>query len=51
MLHHGYSYTEHAVAKIAADLNIFSVLIEAEAPMNTDSLATKVGCDPALLDP
>lgn len=49
MLHLGFTYTEQAMAKIAVDLNLFSVLAEVAGALEIDSIASIVGCDAALL--
>jgi len=50
MQHHGYMYTEQVVAKIAADLNLFTILAESDGPLKTEDIASKSGADPMLID-
>ncbi|TVY80801.1 Demethylsterigmatocystin 6-O-methyltransferase [Lachnellula suecica] len=50
MQHYGYMFTEQLVAKIAADLDIFTILAQSEGPMKVEDIATKTGADPLLLD-
>lgn len=49
MQHYGYTYTEQVMAKIAVDLDIFSILSKSEGPMKTEDVASKTGGDPALI--
>ncbi|KAF7948887.1 hypothetical protein EAE96_008069 [Botrytis aclada] len=43
MQYHGYMYTEHVVAKIAVDLDLFVILAENDGPLNTEEIAKKCG--------
>ena len=47
--HYGYIYTEQVVAKVAADLDIFSILAQSEAPMTTEAISAKCGGDATLI--
>src|SRR4051812_30913163 len=49
MQHYGHLYTEQVVARIANDLNIFTILTESDGPLKTEELASKCGGDPALI--
>lgn len=41
MQYHGHMYTEHVVARIAADLDLFTILTENDGPLNTEEIAKK----------
>lgn len=47
--HYGYMFTEQLVVKIAADLDLFSILSESKDPMNITEIASKTGADALLL--
>jgi hypothetical protein len=49
MQHYGYTYTEQVVARIAAELNLFTILAESNGPLNVEDIAKKSGGDPALI--
>lgn len=49
MQHFGYTYTEQVVARIAAELNLFTILVESDVPLKTEDIASKSGGDPALI--
>ena len=49
MQHYGYLYTEQVVARIAADLDIFTILAQSEGPLRTNDVASKSGGDPLLI--
>ncbi|KAI9641135.1 hypothetical protein NHQ30_010565 [Ciborinia camelliae] len=48
--YHGYMYTEHMMARIAADLDLFTILAESNGPLNTEDISRKCGGDPTLID-
>ncbi|KAM3071367.1 hypothetical protein ACMFMG_008959 [Clarireedia jacksonii] len=50
MQHYGHLYTEQVAARIANDLNIFGILTENDGPLKAEEVASKCGCDPALID-
>ncbi|CAG8958658.1 hypothetical protein HYFRA_00011499 [Hymenoscyphus fraxineus] len=50
MHHYGYSYTDQVVARIASDLNIFTILVENDGPIKTEEVAIKTNADHALID-
>lgn len=47
--HYGYMFTEQLVVKIAADLDLFSILSESKEPLNVTEIASKTGADALLL--
>ena len=49
MQHYGYTYTEQVVARIAADLDLFTILAQSEGPLRTEDVASKSGGDPLLI--
>ena len=49
MQHYGYMYTEQAVARIAADLDLFTILAQSEGALRTEDIASKSGADPKLI--
>ena len=49
MQHYGYMYTEQVMARIAADLDLFTILAQSEGPLSTGDIASKSGGDPALI--
>jgi hypothetical protein len=49
MQHYGYMYTEQLVVKIAADLDLFTILAESEGPLKIEDIASKTGADSSLL--
>lgn len=49
MTHYGYTYTEQVAARIASDLNLFTILAESDGPLKTEDIASKCGADPVLI--
>ena len=49
MQHFGYTYTEQVAARIAADLDIFSILSQSGKPLKSEDIASKCEGDPALI--
>jgi hypothetical protein len=49
MQHYGYTYTDQVIAKTAAELNLFTILVERNGPLNVEDIAKKSGGDPALI--
>jgi hypothetical protein len=49
MTHYGYSYTEQVAAKVAADLQIFTILSENDGALGAGDIAAKCGADPVLI--
>ena len=49
MQHYGYTYTEQVMARIAADLDLFTILAQSEVPLSTMDIANKSGGDPVLI--
>lgn len=49
MQHYGYMHTEQVVAKIAADLDLFTILAESQDSMKVDKIALRTGADASLL--
>lgn len=47
--HYGYMFTGQMVAKIAADLDLFTILAENGNALHVDDIATKTGADSLLL--
>jgi hypothetical protein len=45
----GYAYTEQVAAKIAGDLDLFSILAQSNGPSNINEIAEKTGGDPTLI--
>ncbi|CAG8979375.1 hypothetical protein HYALB_00002501 [Hymenoscyphus albidus] len=50
MQHYGYIFTEQLVARIAAYLDIFTILAQSEGALKVGDIAVKTGADPLLLD-
>ncbi|CAD6448723.1 35c97764-98e9-4b0b-85eb-c879caea947e [Sclerotinia trifoliorum] len=48
--YHGYLYSEHVTAKIAVDLDLFTILAENNGPLNTEDVSKKCGGDLTLID-
>ena len=46
---YGYMYTDQAIARVAADLDIFTILVQSEGPLKTADIAAKSGGGPALI--
>ena len=49
MQHYGYGYTEQVISRIAADLDLFTILAQSEGPLRTTDIASKSGGDPVLI--
>lgn len=49
MQYHGYMYTEQVVARIAADLDLFTLLSESNNSLRTEDIAQRCGADPILI--
>lgn len=47
--HYGYLYTEQVMARVAADLDLFTILAQSDEPMTTEEITSKCGGDPALI--
>jgi hypothetical protein len=47
--HYGYTYTEQVAAKIANDLDLFTILSQSEGPLKSVDIASKCGGDAVLI--
>lgn len=47
--HYGYMFTEQLVARIAADLDLITIIAKNKGPMKVEDIAINTGADPRLL--
>ena len=48
MEHYDHTFTEHVVARITADLELFTILAQSKGPLRTKDVASKSSDDPLL---